>query len=616
MKDIYQNRQRVIQFVFLLSGLVLVLKAMHLQLIDTSFQNRANTTAIGKYILYPSRGLIYDRNGQLLINNNAMYDLMVIYNQVDPNMDTTKFCRLLNIDKTTFKNNLEKNFKSIRYSKSKAFVFLKKIPASTFARFQENLFQFPGFFPQLRNVRGYPYQYGAHVLGYMNEVTPKQIKANKKVYSSGDYIGASGLELAYEKELRGKKGVRIVLKDNIGREVGPYRNGSQDTVAVSGKDLTTTLDIDLQAYGEQLMSNKTGSIVAIEPSTGEILAMVSTPTYDPNTMIINRNRGKTFKKLLDDPLQPFFDRTVMAQYPPGSIFKTVVALIALQEGVLMPNTGFSCQGGYFYKGHTWKCHHHPLPYNVATAIQYSCNTYFFNAVRRIIDIDGFYHPNIGLDRFNKYLYQFGLGKPLGIDYPNEKSGNVPTSAYYDKIYPKKKGSWKSPTIMSIGIGQGEIQLTTVQMANLATIIANRGFYYTPHLVKGFKNDNTPIPEKFRTKHEVDIDQKYFPPVIEGMARVVNGGTATIARINNIQVCGKTGTSQNPHGEDHSVFFAFAPRVNPKIAIAVYVEHGKWGATYAAPIASLMIEKYLNKKINPNRIFLEERMKNANLVDQP
>ena len=616
MKDNFRSRQRIIQFVFLLSGLVLAIKALHLQLLDTSFKNKANTTAISKNIQYPSRGLIYDRNNELLINNNAMYDLKVTYNLVDPQMDTTKFCQLLGIDKTTFKENLNKNFRSARYSKNKPFVFLKKIPANVFARFQENLHQFPGFFPQLRNVRGYPYQYGAHVLGYMNEVNPKQLKANKAIYSPGDYIGATGLELAYEKELRGKKGIRFVLKDNIGREVGPYRDGSQDTAAVSGKDLITSLDIHLQAYGEQLMANKTGSIVAIEPSSGEILAMVSTPTYDPNTMIINRNRGETLKQLLDDPLQPFFDRTVMAKYPPGSIFKTVVGLIAMEQGVLFPNTGITCNGAYFYKNTRRGCHGHSHPYNIAIALQHSCNTYFFNTIRRIVDKNGYNDPYSGLDEYNSYLYQFGLGKPLGIDYPNEEGGNVPTSAYYNKIYPKKDGSWRSPTIISIGIGQGEMQLTTVQMANLAAIMANRGYFYTPHLVKGFKNDNTPIPEKFRTKNTVDIDPRFFPHVVDGMARVVNGGTASIAQIKDIQVCGKTGTSQNPHGDDHSVFFAFAPMDNPKIAIAVYVEHGVWGARYAAPIASLMMEKYLKGVVDPARNYLQERMLNANLIEQP
>ncbi|MEL6923053.1 MAG: penicillin-binding protein 2 [Bacteroidota bacterium] len=614
MKDNNQYRYRIIQLVFLLAAGVLVLKAMHLQLVDTTFQNRANTTAIGKFIKYPSRGLIYDRNGKLLINNNAMYDIMVTYNQVDWSMDTSRFCELLQIDRQTFIDNLDKDFRrDYRYSRSKPFVFLKKVPAETFARFQESLHEFKGFFAQLRIVRGYPYRFGAHVLGYMNEVNASQISKGKGIYSSGDYIGATGLEAAYEEQLRGKKGVEFVLKDNLGRVVGPYRNGQQDTAAVSGKDLITSLDIDLQAYGEELMINKTGSIVAIEPETGEILAMVSTPTYDPNLMTINRSRGETLQQLLNDTLQPFFDRTVMAQYPPGSIFKTVVALAAMQEGLSTPYTGITCNGGYFYNGRRYGCHAHQYPANVAIGIQHSCNTYFFNLVRRIIDKEGFYNPDPGLTTLDNYLYEFGLGRPLGIDYPNEEGGNVPDTSYYDNLY---KNQWYSTAIMSIGIGQGEIQMTTLQMANLAATLANRGYYYPPHLVKAYNNESTPINEKYRTRKTVSVDAQYFPFVIDGMERAVKGGTATSAAIKDIAVCGKTGTSQNPHGDDHSVFFAFAPKDNPKIAIAVYVEHGVWGARYAAPIAGLMMEKYLKGNIDPSKQYLEDRMLQSSLIGQP
>ena len=615
MKDNYRDRQRVIQFVFILSALVLIFKALHLQLIDTTFQNKANTTAIGKIIKYPSRGLIYDRNGKLLINNNAMYDIMVTYNQVDPQMDTAKFCELLHIDKATFVKNLDRDFRrDVRYSKSKPFVFLSKVPLETFARFQESMYEFKGFYPQLRIVRGYPYQYGAHVLGYMNEVNKMQVDTNRGIYAPGDYIGATGLEAAYEKELRGRKGVQFVLKDNLGRQVGPYRNGALDTTALSGKDLITSLDIDLQAYGEQLMVNKTGSIVAIEPSTGEILAMISTPTYDPNLMTINRNRGETLQQLLTDSLQPFFDRTVMAQYPPGSIFKTVVALSAMQEGVMHPNTSIKCNSGYYYGGRRYGCHAHPHPYNATIAIQHSCNAYFFTVIRRIIDKGGFYNPEIGLNIFDKYMEGFGLGQPLGIDYPNEEEGNVPTPTFYDKLYDNKP--WYSTAIMSIGIGQGEIQMTTLQMANLAAIMANRGYYYPPHLIKGFKNDSEPIATEYRMKKSTGINSEYFAPVIDGMEKAVLGGTATSAKVKDITVCGKTGTSQNPHGDDHSVFFAFAPKDNPKIAIAVYVEHGVWGARYAAPISGLMIEKYLKGQIDPSKKYLEKRMLDANLISQP
>lgn len=618
MKDIYKDRFRIIQLVFVLASGILFLKALHLQLIDSTFQDKAETTAIGKHVKYPARGSIYDRRERLLINNDPMYDLMVTYNQVDPKMDTLLFCKLLGIDKEFFIDNLDRDFRrDHRYSRSKPFIFLKKVPFEVFARFQEYLHEFPGFFPQLRSVRGYPYAHGAHVLGYLNEVNQAQIDADKDNYSPGDYIGATGLEAAYEKVLRGEKGVEYVLKDNLGRVVGPYRKGSLDYAAKPGTDIITSLDIDLQTYSEQLLENKTGSIVAIEPASGEILVMASSPAYDPNQMTINRSRGKTLQALLTDSLQPLFDRTVMAQYPPGSIFKPVVALIALQEGISHADRGISCRGAYFYNSLRRGCHAHPYPANISIALQHSCNTYFFNLIRNIIDVKGFYHPEQGLDLFNSYLDKFGLGRRLGIDYPNEETGNVPTVAYYDRLYPKKLGGWKSPTIMSIGIGQGEIQLTTLQMANLAAIIANRGHYYAPHLLKGYQNRPAlSLPEEFTIKREVGIDQEHFEPVIEGMARAVTGGTARVAQVPGVEVCGKTGTSENPHGEDHSVFFAFAPRDNPQIAIAVYVEHGVWGARYAAPIASLVIEKHLNRSIAQNRLYLEERMLNASLHGQP
>ena len=589
---------------------------MQIQLLDSSYQDKARTTAIDKYTLYPSRGLILDRNQKLLVNNNAMYDLKVTYNQIDPDMDTLLFCDLLNIDRSTFEKNLDKNFRSARYSKSVPFVFLSKISAQTFARFQEHLHAFPGFDIQLRNVRGYPHNSAAHVLGYLSEINQQQLDSYKDKYVKGDYIGATGLEKAYEDELMGKKGATFVLKDNLGREVGSYKSGRLDSAAISGNDLVTTLDIDLQQYGEYLMQNKSGSIVAIEPATGEILTMISAPNYNPNLLTINRNRGTAFNLLMQDSLKPFLDRSLMAKYPPGSIFKTVVALIGMQQEVLYPSKGMSCNGAYYYKSRRFGCHAHPSPYNVSVAVEHSCNSYFFQTVRDIIDKYGFYNPQQGLDTFAYYLDKFGLGKKLNIDLPSEIDGNIPTSAYYDKLYPKAQGSWKSPTVMSIGIGQGEIEMTTLQMANLAAIMANRGFYVQPHLVETvIKKDDTEVDLLYE-KIETGINPQFFDPVVEGMHMAVESGTGTSARVPDQEVCGKTGTSQNPHGKDHSVFFAFAPKENPKIAIAVYVEHGVWGARYAAPIAGLMIEKYLNKEIDPSKKYLEERMINANLNALP
>ncbi|MBK6930291.1 MAG: hypothetical protein IPH12_05280 [Saprospirales bacterium] len=414
--------------------------------------------------------------------------------------------------------------------------------------------------------------------------------------------------------MRGKKGYTFLLKDNLGRIVGGYENGAADTMPISGDDLVSSIDIRLQTYAEQLMQNKTGSVVAIEPATGEILAMVSAPTYDPNDLTMTKDRGPVFSRLLTDPLKPFFDRTVMAKYPPGSIFKTVVTLVGLQEGTLLPNSGQGCNGGYFYAGRLYKCHHHSHVSNVVDALAYSCNTYYFGEFRDVVEKFGYTNPHKGLDLFVKYCHEFGLGRQLGIDYPNESAGNIPDSKYYDQIYPRHLGGWRSPTIMSLAIGQGELQLTTLQMANLAACLANRGHWFPPHLAKHFKTGSD-IPKPFLHAQKVNIDRKYFDMVVEGMAQCVNRGTAHSCAIPDIQVCGKTGTSQNPHGDDHSVFFAFAPKDSPTIAIAVYVENATWGASFAAPIASLMIEKFINDTIASGRLYLEERMLKANLTDK-
>jgi len=611
IQDFHKNRHYVVRVIFIASFAILLFKAIQIQLVDSTYQDRARTTAIEKIIDYPSRGLIYDRKGRLLVNNNAIYDLNCTYNLVDPKMDTIHFCRLLDIDKQTFNKLINKNFRSARYSKSVPFTFLSKISNRTFARFQEAMYEFPGFSIQIKNVRGYPYRNSPHVLGYLSEVNKKQIEANSS-YKTGDFIGSTGLERTYEKDLRGSKGVRYLLKDNLGRAVGSYKEGRLDTVAVSGKDIISTLDVDLQQLAEDLLKNKSGSIVAIEPSTGEIISYVSSPSYDPNLLTINRNRGAAYAQLTNDTLQkPFLNRGVQAKYPPGSIFKTVVSLIAMQDGLMTASTGMSCKGAYYYNGSSWGCHQHTPPYNVEIALEHSCNTYYFTTLRNIVDQFGFYEPHRGLRAFNKRLANFGLGKALGADISNEGTGNIPTPEYYDKLYPKDEGSWKSPTIMSIGIGQGEIEMTTLQMANLAAIMANRGHFYTPHLIKAFA-DGSAIPDKFRIKRSVNIDREYFEPITEGMSRSVKFGTGKTAFLRDIEICGKTGTSQN-RGKDHSVFFAFAPRENPTIAIAVYVENGGWGSTYGAPMASLMIEQYINGEIDEQRLILKEKLSNDQLI---
>ncbi len=613
MKDTLLYRQRVIQTMFFLSAIILLGKAFYIQVWDKSASQYAEAATFGTNILYPSRGLIFDRNDKLLVNNNAMFDLMFTYSQIDPKMDTLQFCELLNITKKDFIKNTNKNWRSNRYDKRQPTTFLKKISTETFARFQEHLFEFPGFFVQVRNVRSYPYPNAAHLLGYISEVNSFQIENSDGTYKSGDYIGASGLEFQYEENLRGSKGRELLLKDNRGREVGPYRNGKDDEAAISGMNLVSSIDIELQAYAEQLMANKTGSVVAIEPKTGEILTMASMPTYDPNILTINRKRGEAFEQLQSDTLKPFFDRAVQAKYPPGSIFKTVMGLAAMEMGVTTPNRYLNCPGYYNNNGRIQRCHHSgPVP-NIETAIQHSCNTYFFHLLRNAVDKYGYSNPYAGLDTLANYWSDFGLGQKLGIDYPHEDKGNIPTSKTYDFMYPREKGSWRSPTITSIGIGQGEIQLTTLQMANLAAIIANKGWYHKPHLIKGYKENGKEMLLEKADPKRVRIKEEYFQPIIDGMERVTINGTATNAAVPGIAVCGKTGTSQNPLGADHSVFFAFAPKDNPKIAVAVYVEHGVWGTRYAAPIASLMIEKYLTGEISPSKKFWENRMLDADLV---
>ncbi len=615
-RDPYSNRQYIIRLIFIGCTLILAGKAFQLQILDSSWAARAEATAVDKVVLYPARGLILDRHERLLVGNKPVYDLMATYNKLDPQMDTALLCRLLGIDRAEFERRIEKDWSDHRYSKRTPFVFYDKLEPEQWARLQEVLHEFPGFFVQSRNVRVYPYPYGAHVLGYLQEVTAEQLK-ELSGYALGDYLGANGLEWVYEQALRGKKGVRYVLRDNLGQEIGSYRNHALDTLPQTGQNLITTLDIELQGYAEELLKNKKGAVVAIEPRTGEILALVSAPSYDPNLMTISRHRGKAYRRLLADTLDPLFNRAIMAQYPPGSIFKTVVGLSAMHNEVLQPNTFISCPGYYTYGSDTRRCRQHPQPYNVGIALQWSCNTYFFTAFRRIVDKFGFYNPKPGYEAFLRDVQAFGLGKPLGIDFPGEKGGNVPTIAYYDKLYPPHLGGWKSPTIMSLGIGQGELELTTLQMANLAATIANKGWYITPHLGRALQAPDGkitaigPFP-----RHETGIDTTLFDIIHEGMRKVVEGGTARSAWVPGIAIAGKTGTVQNPHGENHSTFIAFAPADNPQIAIAVYVENAGGGSAFAAPLAGLLIERYLHGGIHPSRKWWEDRILHTNLVAAP
>lgn len=618
MEEQYKERQYVFLTLFIVAGLLLVGRAFQLQVLDNSFRGRADAVAMSKVTQYPARGLIYDRNGKLLINNAPVYDLMVVYNQVRPDMDTMKFCQLLGIDKEDFKRRLNKDFKrDKRFSKLKPFIFLDKLSPSAFALFQESMYEFPGFFAQVRNIRSYPVNHAAHMLGYITEVTDKDIEKSNGAYVMGDYIGASGLELAYEKELKGVKGSKFVLKDNLGRDVGSFQNGKRDTLPESGLDLISTIDIELQAYAESLMVNKKGAVVAIEPETGEILAFLSSPTYNPNLMVIDQSRGQAFMALQNDKHKPLFNRAIMASYPPGSTFKATVGLIGMQMGAITPDTGWPC-GGYYVNGgrDVRKCRGHAHPSNIGIALQWSCNSYFFRTFKLIVDHYGYYNAGQGLDTMAYYLHKFGLGEKLGVDFPGEKTGRVPDSKYYDKMYPKAKGGWRSPTIVSVGIGQGEIELTTIQMANVAAIIANRGFYVIPHFVKAFKQGENILPprEPYRKKIRLPIRSYYFPSVVDGMAAVIAHGTAGSSKIPDLPVAGKTGTVQNPHGEDHSTFIGFGPVEKPKIAIAVYVENAGGGGKYAAPIATLIMEKYLRGSTSEVRKRREQEMMEANLME--
>lgn len=600
---------------------ILAAKMAQLQLFNNQYKEQAKKTTLGIKTIFPSRGLVYDRNKQLLVSNNSIYDIQAVYNNIDKNIDTSEFCNLLKIDKETFIKNLNKDWSKPRYHKSTPFTFLSKIDPNVYSVFKEHLFKYSGFYPIERNIRNYPHQNAAHVLGFMGEVNRQDIENSKEgAYSNGDYIGRSGLERSYEKTLRGDKGLSYLLKDNLGRNLQSFDNGRLDVPAVAGSDIVSSLDLDLQKYGEDLMEGKTGSIVAIEPSSGEVIAMISSPTYDPNNLNLNRDRGQFYDSLSMDTInRPLFDRAVSAKYPPGSIFKTVFSLIALQKGILHPHRTVYCDGIYEVdsKGvYTQACHRHPTPYNVATALQHSCNSYYFQTFREFIDHYGYSTPGVGLDTLISYLHDFGLGNKLGLDFHIEEKGLLPTTQMYNYKYRHVYNGWRSTYILSVGIGQGELELTTLQMANLAAIIANRGFYFKPHLVKLIDGREDDIDPEYKVKQKVRIEDKHFDPVIEGMAKVTTVGTGQLAYVPDIEVCGKTGTSQNPHGKDHSVFFAFAPRENPKIALAVYVENAGFGGDIAAPIAGLMIEKYLNKQISPKKEWIEERILRTNLLKTP
>ncbi|MFD2827650.1 penicillin-binding protein 2 [Leeuwenhoekiella polynyae] len=585
--------------IVLISGILLTGRLFYLQILDTSYATLSVNNAIKRVYDYPQRGHIYDRNGSLLVSNQPSYDVMVIPREVKP-FDTTEFCGLLKMTREALKTRLDK---ARVYSPRLPSIVIPQLTKSEYAYLQEKMRKYEGFYIQKRSLRDYQVDFGANFLGYIAEVNRSDIEDNP-YYQSGDLKGRTGVEKQYEETLRGIKGVKYIQKDRFNRDIGAYKNGSLDTIPEPGKDLTLTIDAELQKYGEELMVNKRGGIIAIEPSTGEILALISAPNYDPS-LLVGRQRSANFTKLWYDTIaKPLFDRSLQAEYPPGSPFKTLNALIALQENVVDTQESFACHGGYYYgsRGRKLGCHHHPSPLSMVPGIANSCNAYFANVYRRVID--KYDTPQEGMDRWHHHLASFGLGQYMGTDLPTGRPGYIPDSDYYNRAYEYPKYKWFSTATISNSIGQGEVSLTPIQLANVTATIANRGWYYTPHIVKGIEGQTELIPEKYRTKNVTTIDPANFEPVVEGMFGAYNYGTAAGVQIPGIEICGKTGTAENytkidgkrQQLTDHSIFVAFAPKDNPKIAIAVFVENGYWGGRYGGKIASLMIEKHIKGEI--------------------
>jgi len=603
-------RKVLLPSLIIIAASLLVLRLFYLQIIDDSLKLKSDNNAIKIKYDYPERGYIYDRNGKLLVANQPSYDIMVIPRDMK-NIDTLDFCQLLDVTKEDF---IKKIAKAKVYSPRLPSVFLAQLNKSEFAAFQEKIRKFEGFYFQKRSLRDYQVSYGANVFGFITQVNEKLIAKNP-YYNSGDLIGKQGVEESYEDKLRGIKGVKYIQKDKFNREIGSFKEGKYDTIAVQGEDINLTIDAILQEYGEELMINKRGGIVAIEPKTGEILALVTAPSYDP-AILVGRQRSKNYTMLYRDSIaKPLYDRGLLAEYPPGSPFKILTGLIGLQEGVIDEQTTFMCHHGFSYApGRFMKCHGSG-PHQLHNGIYNSCNTYFANVYLRIIG--KYANTPYAVDVWSNDVKSFGLGQFMGYDLPTGKRGKVPTSKTYKKMYPGWGYSGK--TIISNAIGQGEVLMTPIQLANMMAAVANEGYYYTPHIIKKIEGEK--IDPKYTTKHVTSIDKKYFKPMIEGLFDVYNLGTASSLRVEGIDICGKTGTAENfakingerTKLEDHSIFVAFAPKDNPKIAIAVMIENGGFGATIAGPIASLMIEKYLRNKIT--RTDLEKRILERSLQDR-
>lgn len=608
------RRSFLLYFFVGVTGLIFVGRLFQLQVIRGANYDPINNATVKLEFIYPERGYIYDRNGKLLVANQVSYDVMVQPNRVKP-IDTLEFCQLLKIDKEDF---LKRFQKAERYATYLPSVFLKQLAKEDFAYLQEKLHKFQGFYIQKRIIRNYPIKAAANVLGYIGEVNEQKAR-NNKYYQQGELEGKDGVEKQYEQYLRGKKGKRYLQRNNLNRVTGSYKKGAFDTLPINGKDLQLTLDIDLQLYAQKLMNGKRGGIVALEPSSGEILALVTSPSYDPN-MLVGRQRSKNSVLLFRDSInKPTYDRGLSAVYPPGSPFKMMNALIALQENIINENTRFTCYGGYRYgsRPHEFmRCHCdiYGKPLSLKTAISRSCNSYFSNTYKRIVEKDN--NPKEGMNNWNQHVTSFGLGNYLGYDLPSGQKGLIPNGAYYDRRY---RYAWNASTNISNAIGQGEVLTTPIQLANFTAAIANRGYFYTPHIVKKINNERIDN-QKYSVPKQTTIDKKNFGPVIEAMHEVFKTGTGKWSRIKGIEICGKTGTAENftlingfkEQLEDHSILVAFAPKENPKIALAVFVENGGYGSTIAAPITSLIIEKYIKGEISPSNKYREQQMLSLSL----
>lgn len=591
---------------------VILGKLFYIQIIDDTYKVNASNNSMVYDVIYPTRGIIYDRDGKMIVGNKVTYDILVTPREVKP-FDTLMLADALSVSPDFIRGKMKEYRQNRRKIGYQSVVMLKQVSPEVYVKFAELQYNFPGFRGQARSVRDYPVNAGGNLLGYVSEVDADFIEKHDGEYRPGDYAGKTGIEAAREKELKGEKGYQIYLRNSRNQIEQRYKDGEMDKEAVPGNDVYTTISAELQQYGQELMKNKVGSLVAIEPKSGEILTLVSSPGVDVEML---SDIGQYYNEIVSDPHRPMFNRAVQAPYPPGSVFKLINGLIGLQEGTLTPQNAYPCSMGYHFGNHKLGCHAHKSPLVLEEAVMTSCNGYFCYVLRNILENDKYDGIGEALDKWNEYVQSFGFGRKLGSDFPAELGGTIPSSKTYNRLY--GKGRWKFTTIISISIGQGEVGATPLQIANLAAIVANRGWYKIPHIIK--ESEGVEIDPKYYEEQHAMVDSKHYSTIVNGMWRAVNsgygsGGTASVAAVPGLDICGKTGTAQNPRGADNSVFLCFAPKDDPKIAVAAYVENGGFGATWAAPIASLLVEKYLNGEISESRQALEKRVLEGDLMSR-